>query len=177
MKMQMVVLNRESNLNIRGVLQLEYINERVEELLTVVGRVVSPEVMEEEFKPKLVEVLNTVVLDNLIRLLNYNKTFEVIEGMTNSTLGLKMSVGQSHLRMLLGERVPLDDDGFLDSDLTNIISNYLNGVYLRNKDLFDEGVSNLMDELVCNLSYYKEGLIRGGFINRDTPVVFVKVRH
>lgn len=171
--MQMYVLPRECNLGIRRILNLEHITESNWTLMGEVAPVVPLGAPMETMFQNSVEVFNTVILDNVLRFVSSDKIFRIMEGITNSTLGLMFEVGFSHLRCLFGSHMDYLEQNGYDNQVAKLVSRHINNLYLRNKHEFDLAVIDLLESILPFLSYQKERIIRSSFINKDTPVVFL----
>lgn len=171
--MRMYVLSKECNTELRCLLNLEYVREESLWFFQDLEPVMVTEAAMGRVSENIVEVVNTIIIDNLLRLISQDNISAIVNGVKNSTLGFMLETGYSHLSSLLDHFCPVIEEAGYDKYVIKAINKYINGIYMRNLEAFNSAVMRLVETLYLNLNPYRKNIIRSGFIYHDTPVVFV----
>lgn len=173
--MQLLVLEKRINAPMRRLLMREYIKtptNKVIETLNECSNSIHADI-NRVVEDNLVDVVNSVVIDNILLSIKRNQVSFLLRAMSNNHLGEVMECGISHFNTLLNNRsdIPVYDNA--EFKVLGAINDYVNNIFNNNREEFNYAVMELLSSL-GNLSYLSDRIIRSGFINKDTPVLYVK---
>ena len=171
--MKMFLVSRECNLEIRNILKLEYLREESMNFFFGINTVLPDEDAMGRVRENLVEVLNTIILDNVLRFISNNNLDRFLEGMKNNNLELMLETGYSHIRLLIGNYADVLEELEQRDYVVRMVELYLQDVFSRNRENFNAAIFILLNELIPSFGYLGKRIIRSGFLKVDTPVVFV----
>lgn len=172
--MQIVYLTKQTNRDLRRSIELEYTREETATFIETVLTILDNPFARDFITNNLINVVNSVIIDNLILLVKNSDPLSLITGMKNNTLGLMFEVGHRHYVDLLSEEFALiQQSPEVEKDVIRAMSSYINYVYLNNKEEIDPAILNMFESVYNNLGHLNIKQHRVTFVERDRPAVIL----
>lgn len=172
--MQVVYLAKKENRDLRRTIELEYTREETMLFIDTVITILNNPFLRDYVTNNLVNVVNTIILDNLIQTVKNSDPLSLVNGMKNNTLGLMFEVGRRHYVDLISEEfafIQLSPE--VEKEVIAAISSYVNFVYLNNKEEIDPAILSLFETVYNNLGHLDIRQHRVTFVERDRPAVIL----
>lgn len=172
--MKVIYLPKQDNIPLRRDIELEFLREETLTFLTTITTAMENPFVYQIASHNLVDVVNAVFIDNLLKIIKDRDTVSLVAGMQNHTLGLMLDVGHRHYVELVGEELAvLQPSVEVEQVILKALSSYINYLYLNNKDTIDQAILTLFETLYNNFTEMDIRQHRVVFVNKTQPAVIL----
>lgn len=180
--MQAYHLPREETIGLRRIIELERTREESLPFITrVVNALIDPNdlnpmamivrnTLAENVSGNLINTVNSVYLDNLMRFVTSKDPMSFVTGMQNGTLGMMMEVGHRHYSELLNE---ISSEYENEQEVKFLLGNYINYIYCNNKEQIDVELLKIFEILYTNFSHMQVNTSRFVFSDNGRPTALI----
>lgn len=172
--MNLVYLPTKQNKELRRPIELEYTREETNTLLDTLVTILNNPFAREVVASNLISVINSVIIDNLVRLVRNSDPLSLVSGMSNNTLGLMLEIGHRHYVELVGEEFSfIQQSPEVEKTIIRALGSYINYVYLNNKAELDPAILSMYELIYSNLSHLSFTQHRVVFVDRTRPAIIL----
>lgn len=172
--MKVFHIPKVNNNGIRRILLLEHAREESLTFIQTVANIVNSPFIWEAVQTNMVNAFNSVILDNLLRFVNTKDSLSLVMGMQNNTLGLMMEVAHRHYSELITEEFAfVQRSHLIEQQVRAAMAEYINYVYLNNKEDMDAAILELYEVLYSNFGHMEITHHRFVYMNGGRPAAII----
>ena len=172
--MKLVYLPANENRQLRRIIQLEYAREETSVFIDTVASILNNPYIKAVVATYLIDVVNMVILDNLLRFVRNKDSLSLVSGMQNNTLGVMFDIGLRHYSGLITEEVANSIESLeTEKDISKALSSYVNYLYLNNKEEIDYVILQMFEIIYSNFGHLEFNQHRVTFVEESRPVVIL----
>lgn len=172
--MKVFHIPRTTNLGIRRILLLEHAKEESLGFIQLVVNATNFPFVLGTVNSNFVNTFNSIILDNLLRFVVTHDSLSLVAGMRDGTLPLRMDIGHRHYCELISEEFAgMLQSHSVEQEVRLAMANYLNYVYLTNKEEMDAAILDIYETLYNNFGHMDITGHRFVYMNGDHPAAIV----
>lgn len=171
--MDAYVLPRESNNELRQLLQLEYTREEVQDFFTEVSSIIGSTVVETALTENVVYALNKIIFDNVLRQVNRSDMGSLVHPLVSGVGYVEFDIGHRHIQELLGNYYTYAEEVAGIPLVQRAVSNYLIKIQQRNTLEFGAALLKMLEYCFKYFTHLKDKTLVGSFMDNTVPVVYV----
>lgn len=180
--MQAYHLPKQESLGLRRIILLERAREESLNFITAVADAMVDPMDQSAFAEhirdnivvavtnNMVNTINSVFLDNLMRFVVTKDTLPLVAGMQGNTLGAMMEVGHRHYAELVND---ISAEYETEQEVRLLIGNYVNYIYLNNKQDIDMELLKVFEVLYTSFGHMQISSSRFVFGDNGRPCALI----